>query len=100
MGNPLSYQRSAKGCEELLAGKLRGTRARLDNYSEKDLLLSRNPDVIIGCTVTWRQDRERTGSRALQIEVTGAGRVWYLVDHEKATIWIDYAGPGHPKATG
>jgi hypothetical protein len=35
-----------------------------------------------------------------QIEVTGAGRVWYLVDHEKATIWIDYAGPGHPKATG
>lgn len=35
-----------------------------------------------------------------QIEVTGAGRIWYLVDHEKATIWIDYAGPGHPKATG
>ena len=34
-----------------------------------------------------------------QIEVTGAGRVWYLVDHEKATVWIDYAGPGHPKAT-
>lgn len=35
-----------------------------------------------------------------QIEVTGAGRIWYLVDHEKATIWIDYAGPGHPQATG
>ena len=35
-----------------------------------------------------------------QIEVTGAGRIWYLVDHENATIWIDYAGPGHPKATG
>jgi hypothetical protein len=35
-----------------------------------------------------------------QIEVTGAGRVWYLVDREKATVWIDYAGPGHPKATG
>jgi hypothetical protein len=35
-----------------------------------------------------------------QIEVTGAGRIWYLVDHEKATIWIDCAGPGHPKATG
>jgi hypothetical protein len=35
-----------------------------------------------------------------QIEVTGAGRVWYLVDHETTTIWIDYAGPGHPKATG
>jgi len=34
-----------------------------------------------------------------QIEVTGAGRVWYLVDHESRTIWIDYAGPGHPRAT-
>ena len=34
-----------------------------------------------------------------QIEVTGGGRVWYLVDTDKATIWIDYAGPGHPKAT-
>jgi hypothetical protein len=35
-----------------------------------------------------------------QIEVTGAGRIWYLVDHETATIWIDYAGSAHPKATG
>jgi len=35
-----------------------------------------------------------------QIEVTGAGRIWYLVDRDNATIWIDYAGPGHPKATG
>jgi len=34
-----------------------------------------------------------------QLEVTGAGRVWYLVDRETRTIWIDYAAPGHPKAT-
>jgi hypothetical protein len=34
-----------------------------------------------------------------QLEVTGAGRVWYLVDHESHTVWIDHAGPGHPKAT-
>jgi hypothetical protein len=34
-----------------------------------------------------------------QIEVTGAGRIWYLVDPESATVWIDYAGPGHPRAT-
>jgi hypothetical protein len=34
-----------------------------------------------------------------QIEVTGAGRIWYLVDSEGATIWIDVARPGHPKAT-
>jgi hypothetical protein len=34
-----------------------------------------------------------------QIEVTGAGRVWYLVDGENATVWIDHAGPGHARAT-
>jgi len=34
-----------------------------------------------------------------QIEVTGSGRILYLVDHETHTVWIDYAGPGHPRAT-
>lgn len=34
-----------------------------------------------------------------QYEVTGAGRVWYLVDDERRTVWISYAGVGHPKAT-
>ena len=34
-----------------------------------------------------------------QIEVTGAGRIWYLVDPESSTVWIDHAGPGHPRAT-
>jgi len=34
-----------------------------------------------------------------QIEVTGGGRVWYLVDPDTTTVWMDYAGPGHPKAT-
>ncbi|WP_053737347.1 hypothetical protein [Nocardia sp. NRRL S-836] len=33
-----------------------------------------------------------------QIEVTGGDRVWYLLDVEKHTVWIDYAG-AHPKAT-
>lgn len=34
-----------------------------------------------------------------QIEVTGSGRIWYLVDHESRTVWIDHTGPGHPRAT-
>jgi hypothetical protein len=33
-----------------------------------------------------------------QIEVTGGDRVWYLLDVEKHTVWVDYAG-AHPKAT-
>ncbi|WP_028661886.1 hypothetical protein [Saccharomonospora saliphila] len=34
-----------------------------------------------------------------QIEVTGSGRVWYLVDAENRTVWIKYAGVGHPRVT-
>ncbi|WP_242002169.1 hypothetical protein [Kribbella steppae] len=34
-----------------------------------------------------------------QYEVTGGGRIWYLVDPDKRTVWISYAGTGHPKVT-
>ena len=34
-----------------------------------------------------------------QIEVTSAGRVWYLLDTAADTRWITFAGTGHPRAT-
>jgi hypothetical protein len=34
-----------------------------------------------------------------QYEVTGGGRIWYLLDDANRTAWITYAGTGHPKAT-
>jgi hypothetical protein len=34
-----------------------------------------------------------------QYEVTGGGRIWYLIDDANRTAWITYAGSGHPKAT-
>lgn len=34
-----------------------------------------------------------------QIEVTGGGRIWYLLDDHDRTVWITYAGTGHPRAT-
>ena len=34
-----------------------------------------------------------------QYEITGGGRVWYLVDEERRTLVMTYAGIGHPKAT-
>ena len=68
--------------------------------------MRRNPtprtDSARHSRLRWQLSSVRVGDRQLahwQIEVTGAGRVWYLVDPDKATIWIDYAGPGHPKAT-
>lgn len=32
-----------------------------------------------------------------QIEVTGGGRIWYVLDDH--TVWIRLAGTGHPRAT-
>jgi hypothetical protein len=34
-----------------------------------------------------------------QIEITGSGRIWYLLDDEQHTIWVVRAGTGHPKET-
>lgn len=34
-----------------------------------------------------------------QIEVTGGGRIWYLLDEERATAWIKLASIQHPGAT-
>lgn len=35
----------------------------------------------------------------LQIEGTGGGRIWYLLDAARETCWITYAGTGHPRTT-
>jgi len=34
-----------------------------------------------------------------QYEVTSGGRLWYLVDDARRTVWITFAGTGHPKET-
>ncbi|MEV4710543.1 hypothetical protein [Micromonospora sp. NPDC049374] len=34
-----------------------------------------------------------------QYEVTGGGRIWYLVDDERRTVWLTYVGTGHPRET-
>jgi hypothetical protein len=34
-----------------------------------------------------------------QIEVTGGGRIWYLIDEDKHTIWIQHASLKHPRST-
>lgn len=90
---------SARGWEELCQQAPGNTLAAW-------VIMRRNPAPI---AQSPRQHRLKHGlkvrtlrGRVLehwQIEVTGAGRVWYLVDLDKATIWIDDAGPGHPKAT-
>jgi mRNA-degrading endonuclease RelE of RelBE toxin-antitoxin system len=42
------------------------------------------------------------GGRSLeqwQVKVSNSGRIWYLPDDEKHTVWIVQASMAHPKAT-
>jgi hypothetical protein len=34
-----------------------------------------------------------------QIEVTSGGRIWYLLDEDRHTVWVTYASTRHPKET-
>ncbi|GAB4008582.1 hypothetical protein GCM10029992_65360 [Glycomyces albus] len=34
-----------------------------------------------------------------QYEVTGGGRLWYLIDEERRAVQLVYAGTGHPRLT-
>lgn len=43
--------------------------------------------------------REGVSYTQWQYEVTGGGRVWYVVDVETRTVWVTHASPGHPKRT-
>jgi hypothetical protein len=46
--------------------------------------------------------RRSVGGRDLeqwQLEITGAGRVWYAIDDERRTVTLTFASVGHPKAT-
>lgn len=46
-------------------------------------------------TATWKgEPLERW-----QYEVTGGGRIWYVIEDARRTAWITYASTGHPKAT-
>ncbi len=34
-----------------------------------------------------------------QIEVTSGGRIWYLLDTDKRTVWVTFASTAHPRPT-
>jgi hypothetical protein len=34
-----------------------------------------------------------------QVKVSSGGRIWYLPDDEKHTVWVIQATPSHPKET-
>ncbi|MDQ5895435.1 MAG: hypothetical protein QG596_1696 [Actinomycetota bacterium] len=34
-----------------------------------------------------------------QHKISGAGRIWFLVDEDARTVWLEAAGEGHPSKT-
>ena len=60
----------------------------------------KHPTGVSSCGLT--RARPRTAGRSLeqwQIKVSGAGRIWYLPDDDKHTVWVIYASAAHPKQT-
>ncbi len=89
---------AAKGWQELenrAANNLRRARDTMRADPAPAVQTSRHKQLM------GRLSTGSNGGRVLphwQIEVTGGDRVWYLLDVEKHTVWVDYAG-AHPKAT-
>ncbi|MDH6578270.1 hypothetical protein [Kitasatospora sp. MAP5-34] len=69
--------------------KIRATPRAPDNPDRQHRLKGK-----LGTSTFKGQDLERR-----QYEVTGGGRIWYLLDDANRTASITCAGTGHPKAT-
>lgn len=69
--------------------KIRATPRALDNPDRQHRLKGK-----LGTSTFKGHTLERW-----QYEVTRGGRIWYLLDDANRTVWITYAGTGHPKAT-
>ncbi|MEV7777089.1 hypothetical protein [Kitasatospora sp. NPDC088351] len=69
--------------------KIRATPRAADNPDRQHRLKGK-----LGTGIFKGQELERR-----QYEVTGGGRIRYLLDDANRTAWITYAGTGHPKAT-
>lgn len=90
---------AAKGWEELCQqapGNMREAFERLE--------ANPRPAVPTGRQHPLKYDRATAMHRGRpmpqwQYEVTGAARIWYLVDEEALTCWVTHASTGHPKAT-
>ncbi|HEX5496871.1 MAG TPA: hypothetical protein VFX70_20105 [Mycobacteriales bacterium] len=84
-----SLSRHAAGNLRRAFEKIRTTPRALDNSKRQHRLIGR-----LGVGTFKGHTLERW-----QFEVTGGGRIWYLVDDANGIVWITYAGTGHPKAT-
>jgi hypothetical protein len=91
---------AAKAWTELGNAKLANALARLYDVLVKDPRWRGNPDrhhQLKGELATGTYDGRKM--ERWQHEISGSGRVWFLVDDAHKTVWIVHVSAGHPSAT-
>lgn len=99
MGNPVRRQPRCSGWEELCRVATSNVRRCFEDIRANP---SPRPETTRQHRLKGDYKSRSYGGRLLpqwQYEVTGGGRVWYLVDDDKHVVWLIHAGTGHPKVT-
>jgi len=88
---------AASGWEKICAAAPGPARSAWEHITEEPLDQSARQHPLKGSL----GKREVSGKSLdqWQYEVTGAGRIWYVIDEAKRVVWMTDASPGHPKAT-
>lgn len=91
---------AGKAWAELSNAKIANALARLYDILVKDPRWKGDPGrhhQLLGDLATGTyQGREM---EKWQHEITGSGRVWFLIDDEKRTVWVTLVSAGHPAKT-
>lgn len=88
---------AVKGWENLCAQAPGPTSEAFDHLRTNPRAKSSRQAQLKGDLAT-RKVQDRTLEQ-WQYEVTGGGRIWYVVDDDVHTLWITEAGVGHPSRT-
>jgi hypothetical protein len=95
----LANSESAKGWDHLCRQVPASTRTAYDAIRANPCPVPETPrHHRLKSALAWGTHNSRVLEQ-WQYEVTGGGRIWYLVDRDARTVWLTYAGTGHPKAT-
>ena len=89
---------AAKGWDELCAHAAGSTRRAFELMRSDPRPPEDGTHYRLRGALAFRDFAGRTLEQ-WQVKVSDSGRVWYLPDDEKRTVWIVFASPAHPRET-
>jgi hypothetical protein len=89
---------AAKGWPELCAQFANSTREAFDQMRANPRPPQDSTHYQLRGALATRSFQGRS-LQQWQAKVSSSGRIWYLPDDEKRTVWIVYASPAHPRQT-